>query len=81
MKRIAAALVRLFDSSRWRDIATAPFDRELQLAVIDDEVHPVGGFCLRHGDDWFDAETLKPITVAATHWRARWPIIFPVSCC
>jgi hypothetical protein len=81
MKKIAAALSRLFDTSRWRDIETAPFDRELELAVIDGEIRPLGGACLRHGDGWFDAETLTPINVTATHWRSRWPVIFPVSCC
>ncbi len=81
MKRLAAALSRFLDTSRWRDINTAPFDRELELAVIDGENHAVSGFCLRHGNDWFDAETLLPIEVTATHWRFRWPLIFPVSCC
>ena len=81
MKRLAAALLRVFDTSRWRDIETAPFDRELELGVIDGEIRTVGGFCLRHGDDWLDAETLKPVQVTATHWRSRWPVIFPVSCC
>ena len=81
MKKLAAALFRLFDTSRWRDIETAPFDRELELAVIDGEIRAIGGFCLRHGEDWLDAETLKPVKVTATHWRFRWPMIFPVSCC
>jgi hypothetical protein len=81
MKKLMAALLGFLDSSQWRDIETAPFDRELELAVIDGEVRPIDVFCLRHGDDWFDAETLKPIKVTATHWRSRWPLIFPVSCC
>ena len=81
MKKLAAALFRVLDTSRWRDIETAPFDRELELAVIDGEIRTVGRFCLRHGDDWLDVETLKPIKVTATHWRFRWPVIFPVSCC
>lgn len=67
MKRFAAALSRLLETSRWRDIETAPSDRELELAVIDSEVRPIGGFCLRHGNDWLDAETLRPIKVTATH--------------
>ena len=81
MKRLTTALFRLFDTSRWRDIETAPTDRELELAVIDDKVRPIGRFCLRHGDDWFDAETLMPINVTATHWRVRSSVVFPVSCC
>ena len=81
MKKLAAVLSRLFEPSQWRDIETAPSDRELELAVIDGEVRPIGVFCLRHGDDWLDAETLRPINVTATHWRFRWPMIFPASCC
>jgi hypothetical protein len=81
MKKLAAALFRLLDAPRWRDIQSAPFDRELELAVIEGDVCRVGGFCLRHGDDWLDAETLNPIKVNATHWRFRWPILLPASCC
>ena len=81
MRKLAAALFRLLDTSQWRDIGSAPFDRELELAVIDGDVRPIGGYCLRHGNDWYDAETLNPIEVTATHWRCRWPVIFPVSCC
>jgi hypothetical protein len=81
MKNLLAALCRFLDTSRWRDIETAPSDRELELANIDGEVRLVAGFCLRHGGDWFDAETLRPIEVSATHWRRRWPVLFPVSCC
>jgi hypothetical protein len=81
MKRLVSALFRLLDASRWREIETAPFDRELELAVIDGEVRPVSGFCLRHGDGWLDAETLRPIRVTATHWRFRWSVILPASCC
>ena len=80
-EKLKAALSRLFDTSQWRDIETAPSDRELELAVIDGEVRQIGVFCLRHGDDWLDAETLRPINVTATHWRFRGPVIFPVSCC
>jgi len=81
MKKLIAALGRLLDTSRWQDIETAPFDRELEVAVIDGDIRTAGVFCLRHGDAWFDAETLRPIKVTATHWRSRWPLILPVSCC
>ena len=80
MKRLTAALSRFFDRSTWRDIETAPFDRELELAVIDGEINLLGT-CIRRADNWFDADTLGPIKVTATHWRFRWPLIFPFSCC
>src|SRR5579859_7751107 len=50
MNKLAAALSRILDTSRWRDIESAPLDRELELAVIDGGIRPVDGFCLRHGD-------------------------------
>ena len=81
MKKLCAALIRIFDRSGWREIATAPFDRELELAVIDGALHPIGVFCIRHGDGWLDLETLQPITITAKHWRFRWPLIFPFRCC
>jgi hypothetical protein len=81
VKTLAAALSRLFDTSLWRDIKTAPFDRELELGIDDGEVRPVAGSYFRHETDWFDAETLTPIKVNATHWRSRWSVIVPVSCC
>lgn len=81
MQRLLVTLTRFLDTSQWRDIESAPFDRELELAVIDGEVRPISRFCLRHRDGWLDAETLRPIKLTATHWRSRWPLIFPVSCC
>jgi len=81
MKSLTAALSRFFNRSGWRGIETARFDREIDLAVIDGNTELLGICCIRHADDWLDAETLKPIKVTATHWRFRWPLIFPVSCC
>jgi hypothetical protein len=65
----------------WRDITTAPVDRAIELAVIDGKVGVLPFFCLRHGDDWLDAETLRPVRVAATHWRFARPAVFPMACC
>ena len=74
-------LSRAFGASEWREIATAPFDRELELAVIDGHVGVLDVSCLRHGDGWLDAETLKPVHIAATHWRFRQWGFLPASCC
>lgn len=76
-----ARLSRLLRVVEWREIATAPFDREIELAVIDGDVGVLEGSCIRHGDGWLDAETLRPMTVAATHWRYRSPAMLPLSCC
>jgi hypothetical protein len=81
MNRITAFLSRIVNAPEWRDIATAPFDRAVELAVIDGDIGVLSYSCLRYGDAWFDAETLKPVSVAATHWRYRQPAILPISCC
>jgi len=74
-------LSRFMSASEWREIATAPFDRVLELAIIDGRVSMLDFCCIRHGNRWLDAETLRPVDIAATHWRFRRPVLFPVSCC
>lgn len=81
MQRLAAFLARFLRSLEWREIATAPFDREIELAVIDDRVGVLHRSCVRHGDGWLDAQTFAPVTVRATHWRYRRPVMPPSSCC
>jgi hypothetical protein len=81
MNRITAFLSRMVSAPQWRDIATAPFDRAIELAVIDGDIGVLSHPCLRHGDAWFDAETSQPVSVAATHWRDLQSAILPVSCC
>lgn len=55
----------------WRDIATAPFDRDLQLAVIDaDGLHALVFPCRRTGGGWINARTGARLDVHPTHWRA-----------
>ncbi|AMN45013.1 hypothetical protein [Rhodoplanes sp. Z2-YC6860] len=54
----------------WHPIATAPFDRDLELAVVEHgDAHALVVRCrrLRHG--WANAETGKPLDVNPTHWR------------
>jgi hypothetical protein len=54
----------------WQPIATAPFDRELELAVIDtDGPHALVFPCRRVLDGWIKAETQERIDVRPTHWR------------
>jgi hypothetical protein len=65
----------------WREIATAPFDRAVELAVIDGKIGVLPCFGLRRGDDWLDAETLRPLKVTATHWRFARAAFPPISCC
>jgi hypothetical protein len=81
MNQLVALLSRLFSAPEWREIATAPFDREIELAVIGERIGIVEGGRLRHGNGWLDAETLRPVAVTATHWRYRHSLLLPRSCC
>ena len=56
----------------WEPIATAPFDRDLELAVFDTagQAHALVFPCRRVVGGWVDAETKKKlIDVRPTHWR------------
>jgi len=54
----------------WLSIGSAPFDRDLQLAIIDyDGVNALVFPCRRILGGWIKAENGKPIEVRPTHWR------------
>lgn len=55
----------------WKSTATAPFDRQLQLAVIDPvgEVHALVFPCRRVLRGWVNSQTGSPVQVFPTHWR------------
>ena len=56
----------------WKPIDTAPFGRDLELAVIDSRgTHLVAFRCRRLTDNgWLDVETNKQVYyVRPTHWR------------
>ena len=59
-----------FDFMEWNPISTAPFGRELELAVIDrDGPHALAFACRRADSGWIDAKTRLVIEVNPTHWR------------
>jgi hypothetical protein len=54
----------------WHAISTAPFDSDLELAVLDaDGPHALVFPCRRILRGWVEAETRKIIDVLPTHWR------------
>jgi hypothetical protein len=55
----------------WQPIATAPFDRDLELAVINTSGEPHCLFfpCRRTIDGWVNAKSKKWVDVHPTHWR------------
>lgn len=55
----------------WQPITSAPYDRELALAVIErDDVHALIFPCRRAREGWIDAGTGKHVAVSPTHWKA-----------
>jgi hypothetical protein len=54
----------------WQPILSAPFDRDLELAVIEAGVaHALVFPCRRGPYGWIKAETERRIDVNPTHWR------------
>jgi hypothetical protein len=54
----------------WQPIGTAPFDRDLELAVIDDDgLHALVFPCRRMADGWLKTQTRERLDVYPTHWR------------
>jgi len=54
----------------WLPIATAPFDRDLEVSVHDgDEHHALIFPCRRIPGGWVNAESKKWLPIRPTHWR------------
>lgn len=54
----------------WNGIDNAPFDRDLEVAVIDSEgPHPLVFACRRIVGGWVKAETKERLDIRPTHWR------------
>jgi hypothetical protein len=54
----------------WQPIGTAPFGRDLEVAVINyDGTHALMFPCRRILNGWLNAETDKLVVVYPTHWR------------
>lgn len=54
----------------WQPIRTAPFDRDLELAVIEgNEAHALMVRSRRTSHGWINAITGKRIEIDPTHWR------------
>ena len=58
----------------WQPISPAPFDWDLELAVIDGEGrHALVFACRRIHQGWVKAETKEQLDVSPTHWREWLP--------
>ena len=59
----------------WQPVPTAPYDGDLELAVIDlSGVHALVFPCRRTLKGWIDATTKRRVEVWPTHWRA-WTVV------
>ena len=57
----------------WQSVITAPFDRDLELAVVDEDgPHALVFPCRRIVNGWMNAKTRELLDVHPTHWRP-WP--------
>ena len=61
----------------WKPIIQAPFERDLELAVIDPNgtIRVVNFPCRRMFDGWLDAKTNKWVDLHPTHWR-EWQKVY-----
>jgi hypothetical protein len=54
----------------WQPASTAPFDRDLQLAVIDSSgTHALVFPCRRILGGWMKTGTKQRVEIDPTHWR------------
>ncbi len=54
----------------WQPVSTAPFDRDLELAVLDKDGHHALVFaCRQIPGGWMNAGSKQWIDVRPTHWR------------
>jgi hypothetical protein len=63
-------VVRNATMLEWNPIDTAPFGRDLELAVIDSEdAHALSFPCRRIEGGWIEVETEKRLYIRPSHWR------------
>jgi hypothetical protein len=54
----------------WQDVSQAPIDRDLELAVIDDDgSHSLVCPCRRIPDGWLNMEAKTRVDIKPSHWR------------
>jgi hypothetical protein len=66
----AAVAIAAHINYMWEPITSAPFDRDLELAVIDKTgTHALVFACRRIANGWMHAQTGERLDVRPTHWR------------
>ena len=71
MIQIKARLAAFTDHERmWKPILSAPFGRDLQLAVFDEDgEHALVFPCIKEREGWKNAATGARVDIRPTHWR------------
>jgi hypothetical protein len=58
------------DELVWEKISTAPYNRDLELSVIDaDRVHALVFACRRTASGWIKVPSMERVVISPTHWR------------
>jgi len=58
------------DELVWEEISTAPYNRDLELAVVErDRVYALVFACQRTPSGWVRAPSMERVVVSPTHWR------------
>jgi len=58
------------DRPIWETITTAPYESDLELAVVEgNHVHPLVFACRRTTEGWVKASTRERVVINPTHWR------------
>jgi hypothetical protein len=58
------------DHRVWEPISVAPYNSDLELAVVErGHVHPLVFACRRTPDGWVKVSTHERLAVSPTHWR------------
>ena len=58
------------DELVWEKISAAPYDRDLELAVIEgDRVYALVFACRRTASGWIKTPSMERVTISPTHWR------------
>jgi hypothetical protein len=58
------------DELIWEKVSAAPYDRDLELAVIEgDHVYALVFACRRTASGWIKIPSMERVTISPTHWR------------
>ena len=55
---------------KWQPISTAPRECDIEVCVIEGEVHVLVSACRLTDAGWIDASTERLLDIHPTHWRA-----------